>query len=304
MKTIMLSIFLVVSFANELRAQLNDYKYIIVPKKFEGFKNENQYKTSTIVKHLFTQRGFNTVYADELPDDLQANRCLGLLVGLDNKSSMFTTKTTLILKDCSNVDIFSTAQGKSKKKEYEASFAEAIANAFRSFDGIAYNYSPKTQEQTTEPITVSFKNDVKKLEEDTKATSDQAESVVEEKAEAAETGVLETARQVATEEEQVFEQTAPETSSDYRIKNTSEVIPSPVMKTDIAVLYAQELSNGYQLVDSTPKIRMKLMKSSSPNVFIAESGSINGVVYTENGRWFFEYYNADQLVSEELNIKF
>ncbi|GAB5472573.1 MAG: hypothetical protein Mars2KO_06720 [Maribacter sp.] len=303
MKNIVLSIFLVVSFANELQAQLNDYKYIIVPKKFEGFKNENQYKTSTIVKHLFTQKGFNTVYEDKLPDDLQANRCLGLLVGLDNESSMFTTKATLILKDCSNVDIFSTAQGKSKKKEYEASFKEAITNAFRSFDGIGYNYTPKPKEQTAEPITVSFKNDVKKLEEDTNATNG-TESVVEEKSKVAETTVQETARQVATAEEQVFEQTAPETSSDYRVKNTSEVTSSPVMKNDVAVLYAQELANGYQLVDSTPKIRMKLLKSSSPNVYIAESGTINGVVYTENGRWFFEYYNANELVTEELNIKF
>lgn len=303
MKNIVLSIFLVLSFANELQAQLNDYKYIIVPKKFDGFKNENQYKTSTIVKHLFTQKGFNAVYDDELPDDLRADRCLGLTVGLDNKSSMFTTKTALILKDCSNVDIFSTAQGKSKKKEYEASYAEAITNAFRSFAGIGYNYTPKPQEQTTEPITVSFKNDVKKLEEDSNV-SGKAAPVVEQKTKAAEAAVQETARQVATEGEQVFEQTAPETSSDYRIKNTSEVISSPVMKNDVAVLYAQELANGYQLVDSTPKIRMKLLKSSSPNVYIAESGTINGVVYTENGKWFFEYYNANELVTEELNIKF
>lgn len=303
MKNTVWALCLALGFTYQLQAQLNDYKYIIVPKKFDGFKNENQYKTSTMVKHLFTQKGFNVVYADQLPDDLKANRCLGLLVGLDNKSSMFTTKTTLVLKDCSDVDIFSTVQGKSKKKDYEDSYAEALTNAFRSFDGIGYQYTPKPQEQSAEPVTVSFKNDVKKLDADTNK-SIQGDSDMKQEVATMESGKRETTRQVATPEEQVFEETAPETSSDYRVRNTSEKIPTPVMKSDIDVLYAQELPNGYQLVDSTPKIRMKLFKSSSPKVYIAESGTINGVVYTENGQWFFEYYNANELVTEQLNIKF
>lgn len=282
MKSIVLSIFLIVSFANELQAQFNDYKYIVVPKKFDGFNQENQYKTSTMVKHLFTQNGFTTVYDDNLPEDLKTNRCLGLYASLDNKSSMFTTKATIMLKDCSQEQIFTTAQGRSKKKEYEASFKEAIENAFSSFNGISYKYQPKTQEQNAEPVTVSFKNDVKKVEEVTPKVIDQS----------------------ATEEEQSFESMEPETSSEYSIKDTPKTTTTSIMKTDVSVLYAQELSNGYQLVDSTPRIRMKLLKSSSPNVYIAESGTINGVVYTENGRWFFEYYNANELVTEELNIKF
>lgn len=302
MKSIALSIFLVISFANELQAQLNEYKYIVVPKQFDGFNRENQYKTSTIVKHLFTQKGFNAVYDDKLPKDLQANRCLGLFVNLDNQSSMFTTKTMLVLKDCSNEVVFSTLQGKSKKKEYEASFAEAIEKAFRSFNAMPYSYEPKAQEETSEPITVSFKNDVKKLDERPNLSKNQ-DPLVEQEAtverqyykdnrpvesdikKAAVTTPIVVA-QVATVAEQSFESREPETVSDF------------------GMLYAQELSNGYQLVDSTPKIRMKLLKSSSPNVYIAKSGTLNGLVFSKNGKWFFEYYNATELVTEELNIKF
>ena len=320
MKSIVLSIFLVISFANELQAQLNDYKYIVVPKKFDGFNQENQYKTSTIVKHLFTQKGFNTVYDDNLPDDLQANRCLGLFVNLNNKSSMFTTKTTIVLKDCSNEEIFSSVQGKSKKKEYEPSFAEAIENAFKSFNGITYSYKPKAQPETSEPITVSFKNDVKKLDERPNLYKNRDPMIEQESTEERqyykdnrpvgadnkkkEETTQKVVKQVATEKEQSFESIAPETSTDYGVKESSKSTLPSIMKSDVTVLYAQELSNGYQLVDSTPKIRMKLLKSSSPNVYIAESGTINGVVYTENGKWFFEYYNANALVTEELNIKF
>lgn len=318
MKSIVLSIFLVVSFVSDLRAQFNEYKYIVVPKKFDGFKNENQYNTSTLIKHLFTQKGFDTVYEDNLPADLSVNRCLGLYVNLDNQSSLFTTKTSLVLKNCSNEDVFISVQGKSKKKQYEESFAEAIERAFVSLNDISYNYKPKAEEELSEPVTVSFRNDIKKIEErpnlKNQNTLVEQEATEErqyykdrrpvqsnyKKADSSQAQV----EQIATQEEQRFESITPEISSDYRLKNATENTSSSMMKTDIGVLYAQELSNGYQLVDSTPKIRMKLLKSSSPNVYIAESGTINGVVYTENGKWFFEYYNANNLVTEELNIKF
>ena len=70
------------------------------------------------------------------------------------------------------------------------------------------------------------------------------------------------------------------------------------------VWYAQALPNGFQLVDSSPKIRMKLLKSSTDNVFMAQSDNHNGMVYQKEGKWIFEYYNGEKLVQEELNIKF
>ncbi len=59
-----------VGFQAYSQSQLNEYKYIIVPKKFDGFKNENQYQTSTAIKYYFVQQGFNAVYEDALPQDL------------------------------------------------------------------------------------------------------------------------------------------------------------------------------------------------------------------------------------------
>lgn len=322
MKIVILSIILAVGFTSKAQAQFDNYKYIVVPKRFDGFKKENQYKTSTLIKHLFTQKGFNTVYDDQLPEDLTSNRCLGLFVELLNQSSMFTTKTTLVLKDCADNEVFSTVQGRSKKKEYEASFAESINDAFRSFDGIVYSYTPQMDEKKEEPITVSFKNDVKKLEEERPDLEKNQERAVEQiateeeqyykdrrpiessykKAEAKE-AKKEMMEQKATPEEQRFKSMEPEPSEIRKIDEDLSKLAS-TMKTDVGTLYAQELAHGYQLVDSTPKIRMKLFKSTLPNVYIAESGTINGVVFTENGKWFFQYYKANELVTEELNIKF
>lgn len=320
MKSIILSIFLVVTFAHELQAQLNDYKYIIVPKIFDGFKQENQYKTSTLVKHLFTKKGFNTVYEDNLPEDLQANGCLGLFANIENKSTMFTTKTTLVLKDCSNIVVFSTIQGKSKKKEFVPSYAEAIENAFLSFKAMSYNYKPKAQAEISDTVTVSFKNDVKKLEESPNLYNNQdplvEQEATEERQSYSDNRPVESDYKKAEETTKIVggvvaiagvqssKNKNPEVSSDYSNKDTLENSSSAKMNDDMGVLYAQEISNGYQLVDSTPKIRMKLFKSSSPNVYVAEADTIKGVVYTKNDKWFFEYYKDNQLVTKELNIKF
>ena len=51
-------LWLALMFGGAVNAQLNDYKYIIVPKKFEEFRSENQYQTSTLIKYYFEENGF------------------------------------------------------------------------------------------------------------------------------------------------------------------------------------------------------------------------------------------------------
>jgi len=322
MKNLIASLFIVVSTIGMAQEQLNDYKYIIVPKKFDGFKRENQHQTSTLVKYLFAEKGFLTVYKDDLPNELNNNRCLGLLVNLVDDSSMFTTKAGLTLEDCQGKEIFATKQGKSKEKDYKASFSEAIREAFTSFDTLNYSYTGKAE--NSEPITVSFNNDVKKMDEDGEQKSREAknrDAMVEQEA------TLENQRykdkrpkpsdfkkgeekremvkQMATREEQSYKDTAPKASDIKKSPPITNKLPS-ISNSQAAgmVLYAQELPNGYQLVDSTPKIQLKIYKSSLPNHYLAEAGDKNGMVFEKDGKWIFEYYSGGNLVSEELDIKF
>jgi hypothetical protein len=80
-------------------------------------------------------------------------------------------------------------------------------------------------------------------------------------------------------------------------------VPATVTESG-SVLYAQGTSNGYQLIDTTPKKVMTLLKTSLQDNFIADDGVSKGVVFRKNGDWFFEYYKEDKLVSQKLNIKF
>lgn len=321
MKRLLLTLLLVSSYISMAQTDLNDYKYIIVPTKFDAFKLENQYKTSTFVKHLFAKNGFEVVYEDELPLELYKDRCLGLLAELEDNSSMFTTKVTLVLKDCRSQKVFTTVQGKSRLKDFTASYNEAIRGAFTSLENVDYKYSGASTK--TEPVTVSFKNDVKKLEENTKTTSELSanqDPVVQQKATLEEQSYKdlrpvesnitkkvesgqETIQQVATKEEQIYENRKPKASSISKADMNSPLETANV-KESKDIWYAQELPNGYQLVDSTPKIRMKLFESSVQGVYHAKMENKNGMVYTKDGKWFFEYYEGENLITDELNVKF
>jgi hypothetical protein len=70
------------------------------------------------------------------------------------------------------------------------------------------------------------------------------------------------------------------------------------------LLYAQHTSYGYQLIDSEPKVIMKVHKTSNPASFMATKGSVQGVLIAKDNQWFFEYYQNDKLISELINVKF
>lgn len=318
MKNIILISILMTSFVGQGQVDFSEYKYIVIPKRFDAFKKANQHRTSTLVKHLFSEKGFATVYDDNLPAELYNNRCMGLFVDLIDDSSMFTTKVSLVLNDCEGKEFLLSDQGKSKKKDYEESFGEATNDAFQSFQDLKYTYKPKREEKKEEAITISFENDVKTVEERPNLTKNKDSMVAQEATEERQyykdqrptesdfkkpvEEEKKMVEQVATEEEQRFESKEPIES----VYEKSEASSSKVTTTNpyMGVLYAQALPNGYQLVDSTPKIQLKIYKSSMPNVYIAKADDKDGVVYTSDGKWFFEYYDNETISVEELNIKF
>lgn len=271
MKSKLVIFFLLLGVFTNAQSEINNYKYIIVPKKFDEFKKENQYRTNGLTKFLFDKNGFNVVFDDQLPQDLNANRCLGLKVKFINKSSFLTVKTAFEFIDCNNKVVYTTKLGISKEKEYERSFNETIRESFQSFDGFTHNYTGATTQETVskeEPIVVSFKNDVKKL-----PTSGKTEEKI---------------ISFKNDKEKAIAISLPENG-----KSAVE-----------QVLYAQQLPNGFQLVDNTPKILYKLYKTSVSNVFMANYLGKNGMVFLKDGNWFFEHYEGTQLSTKKLNIKF
>jgi len=75
-----------------------------------------------------------------------------------------------------------------------------------------------------------------------------------------------------------------------------------IEKTLSSVLYAQEIENGFQLVDSSPKVVYRLKNTGLNNVFLVEGKS--AIVYKKGEHWFIDYYSGTTLKQDKLNIKF
>ncbi|MGX7668015.1 hypothetical protein [Flavobacterium pedocola] len=108
-------------------------------------------------------------------------------------------------------------------------------------------------------------------------------------------------------------QSAPKTVISNPVVTTTQVESVKIEDKTVVVttktvsansLYAQPIANGYQLVDTTPKVIMKVFKTTDANVFIAQKETLSGVMINKAGSWYFEYYLNDKLVSEKMEIKF
>lgn len=73
-------------------------------------------------------------------------------------------------------------------------------------------------------------------------------------------------------------------------------------KNSSSVLYAQAIDNGFQLVDSSPKVVYLIKNTSLENVFIVENK--NAIIFKKEDQWFLEYYSTNTLQQQKLNIKF
>src|SRR5699024_349187 len=78
-------------------SQVNDYKYVVIPVRFEFQDEANQYLLNSWLKHWFDQSGYTTLMETEsYPEDLAFNRCLALYVELKSASEgFFSTYTDL-----------------------------------------------------------------------------------------------------------------------------------------------------------------------------------------------------------------
>lgn len=255
------------------QSNLNNYKYVVVPQKFDFLKEADKYQLNSLTKFLLEKENF-TVFLDysDLPEDLSKNRCLGLFANVIENSGMFKTKLTLELKDCNNSIVFKSKEGTSKNKDYKKAFHEALRDAFKSFEAINYSYKQKKTKQKVV--------EVKPVEQS-----------IKEKTVIKETPIVEKSKVPKTPKKDKFI-----IKEDKRRKVERTIIEQTEA---YFTLYAQRIDGGYQLVDSTPKIVMILLRTPKQDVYIVKGQ--DAIVYKSNGKWL---KSANATASEVLNIKF
>ncbi len=226
---------------------INDYNYVIIPTKFSFFDEPNRFNLNSLSKMFMEKNGFISFFDDAvLPDSAAKDQCK-LYLDVVKNSNMFTTKLTVVLKDCRNAVVFTSAEGKSTEKDYRVAYTMALREAFKSFDNLDYQYNG------SQFVTAS-----------------------------------------------VNAPAAPQPPLSPVVKKNDD---TTIIATG-EMLNAQPIKNGYQLVDTTPKIALKIYKTSVVNVYVAENETEKGIVLKNNGQWIFEYYQRGKLVTKPLNIKF
>lgn len=136
-----LLLFQLFSFAQSI----NDFGYVMIPSKFEWMKETDQYLVSSTLKLFFQQHGLEAHLDNEtLPMEFVATPCNKMYADLIEENTLFTTKLTLVLKDCTNKVLFTSAEGKSREKDLKISYTQALRQALRSFDALHYKYDGKT----------------------------------------------------------------------------------------------------------------------------------------------------------------
>jgi len=131
--------------------EINNYKYIIIPESFNFSEEVDKYRLNSMTKFLFEKNGFNTLMNTQAkPEDFNRNRCLGLQARLHDNSGLFVTKVTLKLLDCNDQVIFETKEGRSREKDFQESYQEALRDAFSSIEKVDYHFEEvKTNKKGT-----------------------------------------------------------------------------------------------------------------------------------------------------------
>ncbi|WP_188316146.1 hypothetical protein [Chitinophaga agrisoli] len=141
MKAYALFIFLLFSIAGYAQSSINNYKYVLVPEKFDFSREVDQYGLNTATKQLLDEKGFAAyIENEELPPAMAANKCSALKAEVVQKKGLFVTNLTLLLKDCQGTVIFKSKEGKSREKEFITAYQFALRDAFTSLNDVPYKY--------------------------------------------------------------------------------------------------------------------------------------------------------------------
>ena len=266
------------------QSNVNDYKYVVVPNTFDFLKEENKFQLNDLSKFLLEKYGFEVFMENEtLPNEALANNCLALDANVLKEKGMFKTKLKIELKNCEDKVVYTSSVGESREKSYKVAYTMALREAFKSFETLNYQYKPNKNITNlgSENTNIEREKEIKELKEEIKQLKQtKPEPELEEKE-----NVVITTR---IEEPKLK-------------KNHHQELTKKELTTN-EILYAQSIPNGYQLVDSSPKVVMTLYKSGVDNLYIVKGK--DAIVYKNGEDWIYSETNSEKLTKKSILIKF
>lgn len=239
---------------------LSAYKYIIIPQQFSFQKNPNQYKVNDLTKFLFKKYGFDAYIVGEmLPSDANANGCNTLNMEAE-ASGFLGTNLIYTLANCRGEVVYTSPEGKSKIKQYEAAYNEVMREAMAGLEELGYTYSDAV---------INLKNT--------------GEGITEEKS--AEVDMPMQSQQ--TTKKTVVVSAVPRTTQNPKITATPNSDTSPEQNTDMQGESAKGAQKPVKTVENGSD-------AEEFDVYISADGSYT-LKRTASG---FDFYEADSKIGE------
>lgn len=252
---------------------LDQYKYIIIPEKFEFSKEENQYQLNALTKFLFEKYGFKTLMkSEEKPKDLQENYCLGLSANVKENSGLFVTRLVVQLEDCRGDIVYKTKEGTSRIKDFKEAHHEALRDAFSDIEEMNYQYND------------AVISEAGLSENDNQSQVVEKSEVVQAKPKVAPTQTAEEVKETTT--------APPEVVVETPMLNNSSAGKMNFVKGD-AFYILKKSDSGYAFYQEN---------SEEPFAVLAKSGGEDSFIYKSLTRQGVAYFDAEgNLVVEYLD---
>ena len=270
------------------QANLNDYKYVIVSKKYDFLKEADQYQLNSLSKFLFNKYGFQALMEGEnYPQDLIQNRCLALKSDLIKDSGMFKTKLKIELTDCYDQVVYTSPIGESREKEYKTAYTEATRNTFKHLELLNYKYEPK---ENTVAVSVPVSTTKNEVTEEIQKLKEEIQTLKQEK----KAEVIDSKKTI-----EVVAIAKPQTIKQVKEEKSIQQVENVGLSN---ILYAQVTENGFQLVDNTPKVVCRISETGVDNVYLVENKS--AIIYKQGNEWIYETLINGTIKQKKLTIKF
>ncbi|NQY28740.1 MAG: hypothetical protein HRT69_04630 [Flavobacteriaceae bacterium] len=157
---------------------LNSYKCIVIPLKFDFQKQENQYGLNDLLKYKFNSLGFETYIENEdLPIKYIENPCLVLTPVIIKKRNLFKTILHIEIRNCYGKVLFVTKEGRSIEKNNKVACNMAVRESLKSFGDYKLEYRPLIGRQITKEYNQPIKNEVVKQNLDVSSLENKLSSV-------------------------------------------------------------------------------------------------------------------------------
>lgn len=138
--SIVFFLFFIGILTNQAQSKLDQYSAVLIPKQFNFQTEPGEYNLNKILKSSLIKYNFKAyINGENIPKDIDPCDVLHLDIA---KKGLLSNKMKLVFNDCYGQEIYTSVEGKSRIKEFDKSYFEAIGQALKDPKIVNHKYVP------------------------------------------------------------------------------------------------------------------------------------------------------------------